>query len=87
MVNKKQLMLIAKIIKWYSILWVWLVGLSIVIGIIGIFIGAGSLWKGWIKFTDIFSPFNVVNYIVIFVFLIPAIGARSLSEYLTKKAG
>lgn len=71
---------IAKILKWSARIWAFLVGLSVFIGAIGILI-----FNGWFKLTEVFSPFNVVNFLVIFVLLLPAIGAHYLSEYLLKR--
>lgn len=71
---------IAKILRWFAKIWAFLVGLSVFIGAIGILI-----FDGWAKFTEVFSPFNVVNFLVIFVLLLPAVGAYYLSERLLEK--
>lgn len=73
-----------KILKWFAKIWSGLVILSVFVGIIGIFITASSLYEGWLKFTEAFSPFNVLNYLVILILLSPAIGAYYLSERLSK---
>lgn len=76
---------IVEILKWFAKIWSGLVVLSIFIGIIGIFITASNFYEGWSKFTEIFSPFNLLNYLIILLLLSPAIGAYYLSEYLSKR--
>jgi len=70
---------ITKILRWFYKIWVFLVVLSVFVGAIGILIS-----DGWGKFIEVFSPFNVVNFLVIFILLLPAIGAYYLSERLEK---
>lgn len=49
---------------------------------------AGIWWKDGIgKVFDVLSPFNVVNYIVTVVLLLPAIGASIFADRLSKRAG
>lgn len=71
---------IAKILKWFAKIWCFLVVLSVFVGAVGILIS-----NGWGKFTEVFSPFNLLNYLVILVLLSPAIGAYYLSEHLSKR--
>ncbi|MBU3918881.1 hypothetical protein KKC63_03180 [Patescibacteria group bacterium] len=70
---------LATILKWFSKIWSFLVVLSIFVGAVGIII-----FDGWSKFTEIFSPFNLLNYLLILVLLLPAIGAYYLSERFLK---
>ena len=70
---------IATILKWFAKIWTFLVGLSVFIGAAGILV-----FDGWFKFTEVFSPFNIINYLVILLLLSPAIGAYYLSEYFSK---
>ena len=76
---------IAKMLKWFAKIWSCLVILSVFIGIIGIFITAPNFYEGWSKFTEVFSPFNLLNYLIILILISPAIGAYYLSEYLSKR--
>ena len=70
---------IAIILKWLAKIWSFLVILSVIIGAVGIFV-----YEGWWKLTEVFSPFNFINYLTILIILSPAIGAHYLSEYLLK---
>ncbi len=70
---------IATILKWFARIWGSLVALSVFIGAAGILV-----FDGWAKLTEVFSPFNIINYLVILLLLSPAIGAYYLSGYLSK---
>lgn len=71
---------IAKILKWFAKIWGFLIVSSVFVGAIGILI-----FDGWLKLTEVFSPFNLVNWIMIIILFSPAIGAFYLSEYLSSK--
>jgi uncharacterized membrane protein len=60
-----------------AFIWVWisLILLLNVLAIVGIFIGADSVWDGVQKVQEIYSPFNIINWIVELVTWSPAIGA------------
>jgi len=73
------------IMKWFAIGWSILATSIVVISIIGFFIGASSLWEGWKKLTEIYSPFNVWNTILLIALYSPAIGAYALYNWLLKK--
>ena len=78
--------ILAKILKGFAIVWSTLVAFGVVVGIVGIiFIGAPSFYEGWLKFTEIFSPFNWRNYLLIILLLSPASGAYALHERLKKR--
>ena len=80
----KRAIVFAKILKGFSMAWAILAFLFIMFCIIGIFTGAGDFREGWLKFTEVFSPFNVMNYVVLVITFIPAIGAYALSERILK---
>lgn len=85
-IKKGQIMkTTAKILKILGHIWMTLFFILLVVSIIGIFIGEGSFVKGWLKFTEIFSPFNFINYIVMLILALPAVGFYKGSEYLEKK--
>jgi len=46
-----------------------------VVAIIGLFIGAGGFWAGLWRVWDIYSPFNVWNWLGEVILISPAIGA------------
>ena len=72
---------LAKILEWFAKIWGFLVGISVALSAIMILIT-----EGWFEFIWFFSPFNLRNYLVIFLLLSPAAGAYALSEYLLKRA-
>jgi len=78
--SPKKIKIICSILKWFARIWCFLVGLSIFVGALGIII-----FSGWSEFTRIFSPFNVVNFFICFVLVLPALGAYCLSDYLSGK--
>ncbi|MCB1784493.1 MAG: hypothetical protein KDI13_10935 [Alphaproteobacteria bacterium] len=71
-----------KILKAFRAIWLSAFVILIVISIIGMFLGADSFLEGWQKVQYIFSPFNVVNYIVMLITLSPAILAHHWIEKL-----
>lgn len=77
------------ILKIFGILWGSLVVLTIFLSILGIFLTAPSFYQGWLKFADIFSPFDVWNYIItvilLSVLISPAVGACAIYARLKKK--
>lgn len=74
-------------LTWFMRIWIGLVVALNVIGIIGFFLTAPSLWEGWLWVAEIYSPFNVVNYLAEIVSLSPAIGAHYLRGRLrTRRA-
>ncbi len=78
-----------KLSKLFHIIAVWwsiLVGLLIIISVIGMFLSEPSFYHGWKRVVETFSPFNVANFIVTVILLLPAIGAFKLKEYFEKKA-
>jgi uncharacterized membrane protein len=58
-------------------IWIWisLILLLNTLGIVGFFIHANSFWGGMQKVWDIYSPFNIINWVVELATLSPAIGA------------
>ena len=59
-----------------SFIWVWITLILIVnIGIVGLFIGADSTWQALQKVKEIYSPFNVMNWLLELLILSPALVA------------
>ena len=69
--------MIAKLLRGFSIVWFTLVSLFILANI-------ALLWyaEGFSRVQEVFSPFNVVNAIVVVVTVSPGIGAYMLAERL-----
>ena len=59
----------------FAPVWFWLVGLTIAVSIVGLFIGTDTFWEGLNSFWEIFSPFNFINWAFTLVVCSPAIGA------------
>jgi hypothetical protein len=64
------------VLRWFVIVWIGLVLLANLAGITGMFMTAETVWAGLGKVREIYSPFNLVNYAVEVVCLLPAIGAQ-----------
>jgi hypothetical protein len=64
-----------KTLQWFAVIWGGLALLLNIFAIVGRFIGAGSFWAGWWRVTEIYSPFNVINWLAELAMLSPAIGA------------
>ena len=77
---------LSKLCNFIAIGWAILVVLLIIISIIGMFLSEPSFYHGWKRVVETFSPFNIANFIVTIVLLLPAIGAFKLKEYFEKKA-
>jgi hypothetical protein len=75
-----------KLLRLFAVVWSTLTVLVVFISIIGIFVTAPNFYKGWVKFAYVFSPFNIWNYLILFIILSPALLAYTLSEHLEKKS-
>ncbi|WP_425417017.1 hypothetical protein [Oricola indica] len=63
-----------KVLTWFIRLWVALaLGIN-AIAIAGMFM-ANGFWGGLAQMREIFSPFNIINYIAEILLLSPALGA------------
>lgn len=71
----------AKLLRGFSSVWC-----CFTFGIV--FASCVSIWfaDGFGKMQEIFSPFNVVNYVATIIMLSPAIGARMLAGKLDRRA-
>ena len=68
-----------------SFIWVWITLILVVnlFGIVGLFIGADSTWQALQEVKEIYSLFNVMNWLLELLILSPAINAyvwRELAE-------
>lgn len=84
--EKKTYSRLSKIFKVFATIWVFLFGIVIILSIIGFFIAAPNFVAGWQKVTEVFSPFNIANFIVTIISLSPALIAYKLHEYFEKKS-
>jgi hypothetical protein len=76
---------LANILHVVGLAWLILVSLLIIVSIIGIFISEPNLFLGWKRVTEVFSPFNITNFIVTVIIVSPAIIAFKLEEYFNNK--
>lgn len=74
-----------KILKLFQGIWLCIFCITMIISIIGIFLAADSFWLGWEKLREIFSPFNLANWIVTIIFLSPALLAQKWIERIEAK--
>ena len=84
--NIKTSKILSKVFKTIAIIWSCLVAITILISIIGMFISEPSFIHGWNRFTATFSPFNIANFIVTVILLLPAFGAYKLHKYFENKS-
>jgi hypothetical protein len=56
-----------------------------IVAILGLMITADDLSHGWQRITEIYSPFNVVNFVAELVLISPAIGAYLWRERRRKR--
>ncbi|MBK7135414.1 MAG: hypothetical protein IPH73_04050 [Rhodocyclales bacterium] len=70
-----------KVLRILAVVWLVLAGSIILLGHLMILItdGFGAL-------QEVLSPFNIINYVVIFLVLSPGIGAWYLSERLQRRS-
>lgn len=64
-----------KALTWFINSWLILVLLANLVAIVGFFVGAETFWDGWTRVREVYSPFNVANFIMEVVSLSPALGA------------
>ena len=72
-----------------SFIWVWITLILIVnlFGIVGLFIGADSTWQALQKVKEIYSPFNVMNWLLELLILSPALVAYVWRERRRSSGG
>lgn len=74
-------------LTWFTRIWVGVIFILNVMAIIGFFVTADSFWHGWQRVAEIYSPFNVWNFIAEVVSLSPAIAAYMWLEKRRKRNG
>lgn len=62
-------------LEWFAKIWLGLVLLLNLLGIVGTAISTQSFWEtvSYIQYT--YSPFNIINYLLILALVSPALGA------------
>lgn len=66
-------------------IWMALFALVFVASIIGMFIAEPTFYLGWKRMTSTLSPFNIANWLVTVVLLLPGIGLYKASDYFEKR--
>ena len=64
-----------KALTWFIGLWVGLVVLLNVVAMLGLVLAAEGLGSGLRRIAEVYSPFNVANWVMELVALAPALGA------------
>ena len=77
--------MIAKLLKGFTYVWVFLIFISILLAIIGYYLKTRSIFETWIWFTDTFSPFNIWNTLLCIILVSPAFIAFLIAQKLEKK--
>ena len=72
--------LFIKVLRIVANIWIYAIGILIVI--CGIFI---LINQGFVVFRQTFSPFNIINWLVVLISFSPGIGALKLAERLEKR--
>ncbi len=76
----------AKICRWFAVIWTCVVAASVLLAVIGRISTATTIWQGLSDVLGWFSPFNLWNWGLLFVLLLPALGAYLLAERLQQQA-
>lgn len=66
-------------------IWIGLFALVFVASIVGMFIAEPTFYFGWKRVASTLSPFNIANWLVTVILLLPAIGLYKASEYFKEK--
>jgi hypothetical protein len=66
-------------------IWMALFVIAFIVSIIGMFLAEPSFYHGWKRVTATLSPFNIANWIVTVVCILPGIGFYKASEYFERK--
>jgi len=69
-----------RILRAFTIVWTFLVILSVLLGGLSILI-----LEGWERFIVVFNPLNIANYLVFVVSISPAVGANAFANYLERR--
>jgi hypothetical protein len=70
----------SRVLHWVGLAWLVLAGSSVILGAAGII-----YFRGFAAFQDVFSPFNAINYLLIFALLAPGLALLHWSERLAKR--
>ncbi len=73
--------LIIKLLRGFAILWFTLAAGSILASTI-------AIWdrEGFGRVQEVFSPFNVINFVAVLIILAPGLGARMLAGRLEERS-
>lgn len=72
-------------LAWFVRFWVAIAIAANVVAVVGFMIGAHGFWDGWHRVAEIYSPFNLKNYLLELVLVSPAIGAYTWLERRRKR--
>jgi hypothetical protein len=72
--------------KGFYILWIVVFLILVILSMIGNFMAEPTIYYGIQSALSIFNPFNIGNFIVTVVLLLPAMGAYKLEEYFRSRS-
>jgi membrane protein implicated in regulation of membrane protease activity len=70
---------------WFVRIWIGIAIAINVIAVAGFFMSAQGFWDGWHKVAEIYSPFNLINWLAEVVLISPAVGAYAWLERRRKR--
>ena len=74
--------------RWLGHCWMILLGIAVLLSVFGMILTEPTLYRGWQRVTETFSPFNLTNTAVMVVLALPGLVLYRVSDLLEKrKAG
>ena len=73
-------------VRWLGHSWIILLGISVVLSVCGMMLTEPTLYLGWQRVTETFSPFNLTNTAVMVVLALPSLVLYRLSDFLKIRA-
>jgi hypothetical protein len=72
-------------LNWFIRIWIWIVVGVNIIAVVGLFKSAHGFVNGWLSVSEVYSPFNVKNWLLEMAFISPALGAYAWLERRKKR--
>ncbi len=72
--------MLIKALKWFGYIWIYTAGTLIAIGYVWTLIK-----QGWWAFADLFNPFNLTNFLLVMLFLMPGLLAVYWADKLAER--
>ena len=75
-----------RVLHWFIRIWATIAIAVNLVAILGLFMDAHGFWAGWQRVSDVYSPFNLSNWLMEVVLMSPAIGAYTWLQRQRKRA-